>query len=363
MERNEALESYFFDEAYFQAIFEEMPAGARFALAEHDGRVIAATLYLHDSDDVYSYLGGADHEHQQLRPTNAVVHDTIRWAREQGKRRLILGGGYRPDDGIFRFKASFSPLRATLELARRVHLPDDSKRLDAAWRDHHGARRRPGRFFPPTGARVERPARLLPRRRARLLGRGRGPEGRGDGLIERYLDPDAADARRRDRGRPDPAGARRARVPRPDRVRLRAGAGRRRPGRGPERRDPFDVADATALPYDDGTLRPGALPAAGRSARSRTRAGREAALQEAARVLRPGGLALFSFVCLESRLASPAQRAYVTYLRGLPHAAPRPPADPVDAAPAAERPPRPGGAPRLRPLQLVVSSGGGRGVR
>ena len=28
-------------------------------------------------------------------------------------------------------------------------------------------------------------------------------------------------------------------------------------------------------------------------------------------MLRPGGLALFSFVCLESRLASPAQRAYV----------------------------------------------------
>ena len=42
-----------------------------------------------------------------------------------------------------------------------------------------------------------------------------------------------------------------------------------------------------------------------------------AALAEAARVLRPGGLALFSFVCLESRLAAPAQRAYVSYLRGV----------------------------------------------
>ncbi len=133
---------------YFQAIFEEMPSGARFALAEHDGRVIAATLYLHDSDDVYSYLGGADHEHQQLRPTNAVVHDTIRWAREQGKRRLILGGGYRPGDGIFRFKASFSPQRAELELARRVHLPDDLERLTEAWREHNGPGADPGDYFP-----------------------------------------------------------------------------------------------------------------------------------------------------------------------------------------------------------------------
>lgn len=147
MERNEARESYFLDRAYFESILAEMPDSARFALAEHEGAVVAAALYLHDADDVYSYLGGADHTHQRVRPTNAVVHDTIRWARDQGKRRLILGGGYRPDDGIFRFKASFSPLRATLELARRVHLPADYEALVAAWRARHAGSDDPG-FFP-----------------------------------------------------------------------------------------------------------------------------------------------------------------------------------------------------------------------
>lgn len=147
MERNEARESYFFDREYFQAIFEEMPAGARFALAEHEGKVIAATLYLHDADDVYSYLGGADHLHQELRPTNAVVHQTIAWAREQGKRRLILGGGYTPNDGIMRFKAGFSPSRATLELARRVHLPDDYETLIDAWAKLYPGAQSTG-FFP-----------------------------------------------------------------------------------------------------------------------------------------------------------------------------------------------------------------------
>lgn len=140
MDRNEALDSYYFDEAYFQAIFELMPGSARFAIAEHGGRVIAATLYLHDDADVYSYLGGADHSSQQVRPTNAVVHETIAWGREQHKRRLVLGGGYRPDDGIFRFKASFSPRRATLDLARRVHRAADYERLVAEWRErNHGA--------------------------------------------------------------------------------------------------------------------------------------------------------------------------------------------------------------------------------
>jgi CelD/BcsL family acetyltransferase involved in cellulose biosynthesis len=148
MERNEAERSYFFDRAYFEAIYEEMADSARFVLAEHEGSVVAATLYLHDADDVYSYLGGADHAHQQLRPTNAVVHETIRWAREQGKKRLVLGGGYRPGDGIFRFKASFSPERATLELARRVHLPGDYEALVAAWRAAHGDPADEPSFFP-----------------------------------------------------------------------------------------------------------------------------------------------------------------------------------------------------------------------
>ncbi len=138
MDRNEALEGYYFDEGYFQAIYEEMPDTARFAMAEHDGKVIAATLYLHDAEDVYSYLGGADHAHQDVRPTNAAVHQTIEWARGAGKKRLILGGGYTPDDGIFRFKASFSPERATLDLARRVHDQPMYNQLVSAWRKRGG---------------------------------------------------------------------------------------------------------------------------------------------------------------------------------------------------------------------------------
>jgi CelD/BcsL family acetyltransferase involved in cellulose biosynthesis len=148
LERRGAVDAYRVPPGYFPAFLERMPDNARIVLAEHDGRVVAATLYLHDADDVYSYLGGADHDHQQVRPTNAVVHEAIRWARGEGKRRLILGGGYRPNDGIFRFKASFSPERATLRLARRIHLADDYESLVKAWRRHHGEPAAEPAFFP-----------------------------------------------------------------------------------------------------------------------------------------------------------------------------------------------------------------------
>jgi serine/alanine adding enzyme len=148
MEHRGALDAYRVAPSYFPAFLERMPDNARAVLAEHDGRVIAATLYLYDDDDAYSYLGGADHEYQRLRPTNAVVHDMILWARERGIKRLILGGGYGPDDGILRFKASFSPLRREFRVYRRVHLPEACEALVGAWRERHpGADA--GGYFPP----------------------------------------------------------------------------------------------------------------------------------------------------------------------------------------------------------------------
>ena len=149
MDRQGALESYYFPPEYFVSFLERLPDNSRILLAEHDGRAVAATLYLHDADDAYSYLGGADHAAQRVRPTNAIVHEMIRWARGRGIRRLILGGGYAPDDGIMRFKSSFSPLRRQFCVYKRVHLPDAYAALRERWRRTHGADGEASGFFPP----------------------------------------------------------------------------------------------------------------------------------------------------------------------------------------------------------------------
>jgi serine/alanine adding enzyme len=147
MDRNDALASYYLPLSYFMAFFEEMRESSRFLLAEWRHQVIAATLYLHDAENIYSYLGGADYEFQEVRPTNAVIDHVIRWGRESGKRRLILGGGYRPDDGIFRFKASFSQLRAKFYTFQRIHAPEAYSSLTEKWRTYYGAEPN-GDYFP-----------------------------------------------------------------------------------------------------------------------------------------------------------------------------------------------------------------------
>lgn len=148
MERNQALDSYYFPLDFFEAFFRNMPTNARFVMAKYKGRVVAATLYLHDNDSVYSYLGGADHSAQQVRPTNALVYDTILWAKRQGKKRLVLGGGYQPNDGIFRFKSSFSPLVAKFYVYRRIHMPVEYERLCKAWTEYYRSDLDPDRYFP-----------------------------------------------------------------------------------------------------------------------------------------------------------------------------------------------------------------------
>lgn len=123
MKRRNALDHYYFSLDYFSAIFADLSGNSRFVLAEHRNQVIAGILYLHDRDDVYSYLGGADYNFQHVRPTNAIIYDTILRSKRQGKKRLVLGGGYSPNDGIFRFKASFSPERTRFFVYKRVHHP------------------------------------------------------------------------------------------------------------------------------------------------------------------------------------------------------------------------------------------------
>jgi len=141
-----------------------------------------------------------------------------------------------------------------------------------------------------------------------------GLKGEERALIERYLDPELPTL---------DAGTGGGRIPR-----ALAGMGFRRlagfdfapeliaaaRGSVPEGTVAFDVADATDLPYADASFAQ-ALYLQQVVCTIEDPAGREAALREAARVLRPGAIALLSFVCLESRLASPPQRAYVAYLR------------------------------------------------
>ena len=148
MDRRQAKESYRIPLEYFVAIFESMPDHAFIALAEYQGRVVAGGLYFHGGTDVYWHLSAVDLEFSRVRPVNKYVWETMLWAVGEGKRRMLLGGGYQPDDGVFRFKAGFSPLRARFCTYRRIHDGRTYQTLIDAWSAYYGASISQGGFFP-----------------------------------------------------------------------------------------------------------------------------------------------------------------------------------------------------------------------
>lgn len=147
MDRHRAQTRYYFSYDYFLAFFETMAANAFFVLAEYEGRLVAGGLYFHDSTDLYWHLSAADRKFAFLRPVNVYLYETIIRSLGKGQERMILGGGYARNDGVFHFKAQFSPLRAPFYTYRRVHDEQAYNTLMQEWSARHAHAQAPD-YFP-----------------------------------------------------------------------------------------------------------------------------------------------------------------------------------------------------------------------
>ena len=138
MNRNGAGKGYYFSYEFFRAFREELPENSRFFLAEFGGQIVAGTLCLYDETDAFYFLTGTDARFQHVRPTNLLVWELIRWAHSAGKKRLTLGAGNYPDDGLYRFKSSFSHARQPFYVYKRVHLQQDYAIMERRFRESAG---------------------------------------------------------------------------------------------------------------------------------------------------------------------------------------------------------------------------------
>ena len=148
MERRQALDRYFHTVEHFMAFHETMPDNAFFALAELDGHTVAGGLFFQDATELHWHLSAADLRYTHARPVNVYVYETILAALGSGRQRMIMGGGYGKDDGVFRFKTNFSPLRAPFCTYERIHDAAAYAALGEEWSRHHGAPVEAGKFFP-----------------------------------------------------------------------------------------------------------------------------------------------------------------------------------------------------------------------
>lgn len=108
MNRTEAKKNFFFSKEFFLEL-NKMKDSYVYIHVLYEGIIISTELVLYGTENCYSFLGGTNEEYFALRPNDFLKYEIIKWAKEKGLRRFILGGGYGDDDGIFRYKKSFAP--------------------------------------------------------------------------------------------------------------------------------------------------------------------------------------------------------------------------------------------------------------
>lgn len=108
MQRRSASEWYFFERPFFQTFVDSLVGSYIVAEVYNSiNEMVSTELILKSDRFVYSYLGGTLREAFIHAPNDLLKHAVIDYARSHAKEGYVLGGGYEPDDGIFRYKKAF----------------------------------------------------------------------------------------------------------------------------------------------------------------------------------------------------------------------------------------------------------------
>jgi hypothetical protein len=155
MRRRGADPWYFFPRTFFEAIRDRLQGHYAYFHALADGELVSSDLVLCSEQRVYYFLGGTRQSAFPKGVNYLLKHRCALWAAGEGKRQAVLGGGYEPRDGVFRYKRAFA--RRGGEVAFKVasvvhdeHACDELVVDRAAFAAREGQAwiPRPG-FFPP----------------------------------------------------------------------------------------------------------------------------------------------------------------------------------------------------------------------
>jgi len=132
MRRAGAAASYHYPRQFFIDTLELLRGDARLFVARLGDRVVNAALVLQRGPHAHYHFSGSDPEAHVPGANNWLLFQVALWARARGARTFHLGGGRHPDDSLFQFKASFSPVHLEFWTGTACHDPEAYRRLSAA---------------------------------------------------------------------------------------------------------------------------------------------------------------------------------------------------------------------------------------
>jgi len=109
MQRRNASSQYFYPRSFFESLIRGLEGRFVFFHVRLGGIVVSTELVLLSERHAYSFLGGTLEEAFDARPNDFLKHESFLWCRSAGKTAVVLGGGYRGQEGLLRYKSAFAP--------------------------------------------------------------------------------------------------------------------------------------------------------------------------------------------------------------------------------------------------------------
>lgn len=108
MDKDKAEDYYYFEDAFYKSILEDLSENSQIFWAEKNGTVIAASIILECNGFMNYHLSGSLQEYNSLAPTNLLLYKVALWGCAHGLKSLYLGGGVgSEEDSLFKFKRAF----------------------------------------------------------------------------------------------------------------------------------------------------------------------------------------------------------------------------------------------------------------
>lgn len=109
MDRNTASEFYYFSDEYFYEQVKPTDISETLLLfSQLDNEVIAGAMVIIGQEYAHYHLGASKTRFLEYRPNNLLFDFMIEVCKFKGAKKLHLGGGYQENDGLFKYKASFT---------------------------------------------------------------------------------------------------------------------------------------------------------------------------------------------------------------------------------------------------------------
>lgn len=134
MHRNKANSEYTITEQFLLSLVSYLKNRAAIYFTIYDQKPVSTEIILAGKKTAYSYLGGTLSEYYPLRPNDILKDHIIKDLKENGFHYYCLGGGAKPNDGIYRYKKSFDMYGdKPFYILKRVHLPDIYNNIMDQW--------------------------------------------------------------------------------------------------------------------------------------------------------------------------------------------------------------------------------------